>query len=263
MHPDHRLLRAAAEGNVLGVRLALRGGADVLACDLHWMTALHFAAQGGHRAVVNMLLNAGADVNFATRHGETPLTCTMDFLQSSKTVRENLLRARRIVFDLLEVGADPYYACDFDETPVAYACNLDEPAVLRRMLQSTEVPDGATLLGGQPAAYGLAAEAIKGGSVACLEVLAEFGAFEGMGEIERRALHRTLDNADLPEAGADGWTLPEVLTRLCPVRMVSTPERTLTSAISGIALPPASPTLPAPPADISPPDAKRRRLEPS
>jgi len=36
-------------------------------------TALHFAAQSGHRSVVELLLKAGANVNAVTRDAKTPL----------------------------------------------------------------------------------------------------------------------------------------------------------------------------------------------
>ena len=49
----------------------LRGGAEVGATDGDGWTALHFAAEGGHRAVVGDLLRGGAEVGTTNGEGHT------------------------------------------------------------------------------------------------------------------------------------------------------------------------------------------------
>ena len=53
---------AAQEGHKDVVALLLDKGADVAATDEYGWTALHWAAQGGHKDVVALLLDKGADV---------------------------------------------------------------------------------------------------------------------------------------------------------------------------------------------------------
>ena len=36
-------------------------------------TPLHFAAQGGHKEMVELLISKGADINLENNHGQTPL----------------------------------------------------------------------------------------------------------------------------------------------------------------------------------------------
>ncbi|MGH7856648.1 MAG: ankyrin repeat domain-containing protein, partial [Candidatus Binatia bacterium] len=93
-HGMTALMRAAAAGDLDGVRAAIREGADVgrevpghgirgLIAFLSWMqqlptrdegwTALTYASAGGHADVVRALLAAGADVNRGGGLGETAL----------------------------------------------------------------------------------------------------------------------------------------------------------------------------------------------
>src|SRR5262249_8882573 len=48
-------------------------GASIEARDLSRWTALHWAASGGHRATVSLLVAQGANVNSATDRGQTAL----------------------------------------------------------------------------------------------------------------------------------------------------------------------------------------------
>lgn len=59
-----RLMEAAKRGDVDGVRTVLRERAELVnARDETGATALHYAAFGGHRGVVEVLVKCGADVN--------------------------------------------------------------------------------------------------------------------------------------------------------------------------------------------------------
>jgi uncharacterized protein len=75
------LLTASHDGDLAGVRRALRSGAHVDAADSEGCTALLFASQEGHLHVVAALLAAGAGVN--TPNGRAPLRFT--WLRSAST----------------------------------------------------------------------------------------------------------------------------------------------------------------------------------
>jgi ankyrin repeat protein len=56
-------MSASAEGHEKVVQMLLDAGADVNAQGGHYGNALQAASWGGHEEVVQMLLAAGADVN--------------------------------------------------------------------------------------------------------------------------------------------------------------------------------------------------------
>lgn len=72
--PDDELIEAAREGDAGAVASLIARGADVNAAEGDGMTALHWAAERGEDAVVDMLVSAGAAVDAVTRiGGYTPL----------------------------------------------------------------------------------------------------------------------------------------------------------------------------------------------
>ena len=93
---DERLLAAARDGQVEVVRSLLREGADVNAARGDGLTALHLAAESGHRAVADALVAAGAALDAGTRIGRyTPLQVAAEGGHGAVALR------------LLEAGADP------------------------------------------------------------------------------------------------------------------------------------------------------------
>ncbi len=69
---------AAERDRIEVVRQHLAIGADVNARGgITGLTALHQAAFHGHRAIAALLIEAGADVDAASRRGETPLHLTV------------------------------------------------------------------------------------------------------------------------------------------------------------------------------------------
>lgn len=72
MPPNLALIDTAKYGELAGVADALRRGADANTVVDHW-TPLMWAAQEGHTEIVRLLLDAGANVNFADPGGFTPL----------------------------------------------------------------------------------------------------------------------------------------------------------------------------------------------
>ena len=93
---EERLLSAARDGQLEVVRTLVEEGADVNAARGDGLTALHLAAEGGHRAVAEALVAAGAAVDAGTRIG-------------GYTSLHVAARAGHgaVVLSLLEAGADP------------------------------------------------------------------------------------------------------------------------------------------------------------
>jgi len=60
---DDELLKAARNGDLIEVRIALKNGANPNTKDIDGRTPLHWAAQGGHVEIVKLLLERGADPN--------------------------------------------------------------------------------------------------------------------------------------------------------------------------------------------------------
>ncbi len=70
---NNDLINAARRGQAARVQVLLDAGADVNARDSVSFTALIFAAEKGHTNIVHILLDAGADVNAQADFGETAL----------------------------------------------------------------------------------------------------------------------------------------------------------------------------------------------
>ena len=78
-----RLIAAAEKGNVDEVRAVLRDHAEFInQKDSTGATALHYAAFGGHRSVVQELVKQGADVNARdNKFGATPAGWAIEYLR--------------------------------------------------------------------------------------------------------------------------------------------------------------------------------------
>lgn len=87
------LMDAVEKGDLSAVKESLSRGADVNARDGQRMTALHHAAENGHKAIVEILIESGAEVNATVVEGEnyewkTPFDLTEE--QDHKDVVELL-----------------------------------------------------------------------------------------------------------------------------------------------------------------------------
>jgi ankyrin repeat protein len=76
---NNKLIQAAKDGNIADVKTALKEGADINAkYNTNGLTALEAAWWEGHKDIVKMLLDMGADVNNLAK----------DILMTASTVQE-------------------------------------------------------------------------------------------------------------------------------------------------------------------------------
>lgn len=73
------LIRAAEEGRLSDVTRQLELGHDVRCQDCFGETALHYAAENGHLAIVEALLRYGAAHEALDGQGRTPLACCLQW----------------------------------------------------------------------------------------------------------------------------------------------------------------------------------------
>ena len=71
--PVISIRQAAWDGNINAVKQHLAARVDVNAKDYYGETALHYAADKGHKEIVELLIANGADVNAKLMYGTTPL----------------------------------------------------------------------------------------------------------------------------------------------------------------------------------------------
>lgn len=78
-----KLIDAATRGELTDVRVVLDGHPEIVnQRDQSGATALHYAAFGGHRVVVQELVTRGADINAADgRFGATPAGWAIEYLR--------------------------------------------------------------------------------------------------------------------------------------------------------------------------------------
>ena len=74
----HALVQAVEAGNIEAVKQHIAAGVNVNAKVGNESTALNFAAYNGHKEIVELLINNGADVNVVDEDGEAPLDFTVN-----------------------------------------------------------------------------------------------------------------------------------------------------------------------------------------
>ena len=148
---------AATVGQVDEIRRALEADpSSVRAYSSDGWTLLHLATHFGHRAIVELLLDAGADTEALARNTQanTPLQAALAGGQPS------------VVELLLDRGADPNGAREDGLTPLHLAAMIGDPELARLLVErgasiDTPTRDGET-------AHDLA---LKGGHEAVSEML--------------------------------------------------------------------------------------------
>jgi ankyrin repeat protein len=99
------------EGDAEQARALLVIGQDPELRDRNGATPLHLAAQHGNLGVVTVLLDAGARVDTADKHGNSPLFAAVYGYQGRGDLIELLRRH----------GADPHHANTSGQTPAGLA----------------------------------------------------------------------------------------------------------------------------------------------
>ena len=188
---------ASVEGRET-VAMLLAAGADIHARDSEGNTPLLMAANGGFRnpAVLETLIEAGADVNDRNERGMTVL---------ERTLRSSSDQLTHVVRRLLALGADPN-APGFIAPPLYHAARQGDHPELITVLLAAGADVNASSRGGQSplhgAAYGggpgaIAAFVTRGGEVDARD---SRGATPLHQAVERKLLANV---AALLEAGAD------------------------------------------------------------
>ena len=115
--PGTPLGQAAHRGDLTAIRTLIAGGSNPNAFDATGQTALHWAARGGHKigphhcigedqerlAIINALVDGGADVNATDRRGAIPGGSSGWTPLHIALHHEQFITAAR----LLELGANP------------------------------------------------------------------------------------------------------------------------------------------------------------
>jgi ankyrin repeat protein len=119
---DLRLVSAAQERNVAGVKWLLTEGVDVNAPRADGATALFWAVHWDDAETVDLLLRAHANANAADDHGVTPLDLACE--NANAAVVERLLAA----------GADARHVQRNGATPLATAARTGNVAIVKTLL---------------------------------------------------------------------------------------------------------------------------------
>ena len=118
-----RLFVAAEQGDLEALLFALRKGVDVNAKDLlHSKTALHWAAEKGHKDITQMLLARGSDITKLDRYGETALH------YAANNGHETIVEV------LLSHNSDPTVIDNRGRTALRYARDNDRSESVRSLL---------------------------------------------------------------------------------------------------------------------------------
>ena len=102
VNAGHPLLKAVIGGHKVVVRLLLERGADPNKPEIGEKTPLHWSAYYGHRAVTKLLINGGGDPNQGDRDGRTPLhdAISTSFIKGGK--RHQIKRMLTISYSRVE-----------------------------------------------------------------------------------------------------------------------------------------------------------------
>jgi ankyrin repeat protein len=202
---DDPLIEAVRAGQLSEVTALLGAGADVDAAAGDGMTALHWAAQDGRAEIVDVLLDASADVTAGTRiGGYTPL-----HLAAGRGHAD-------VVRRLLDAGSDPNATTTTSGvTPLHLAAaSIGGAASVHSLLRHGADPDVREASAGQTPLMFAAAqnrtkaiqELLTGGADPSLATeVVDVLQYVIADQDAARHLRRTLDNLRLAEDGGADW----------------------------------------------------------
>ncbi|OGN60147.1 MAG: hypothetical protein A3F40_00255 [Chlamydiae bacterium RIFCSPHIGHO2_12_FULL_27_8] len=129
------LLRAAREGHINGVIMALEKGADVNLADAYEWAALMHAAIGDHKETAALLIEKGADVNLADEYEETALmnAAERDYIEMAAL--------------LIESGADVNLADAYEWTALIHAARGGHIKMIELLIESGADVNSADIYG--------------------------------------------------------------------------------------------------------------------
>ncbi|KAI9150018.1 Trans-aconitate decarboxylase 1 [Paramyrothecium foliicola] len=160
------LIYAAANGHKTLVSLLLECGAEINIRDSEQRAALSWAAESGHEAVVKLLIGNGAVINEGDRFGQTPL------LLASEGGHEAVVKL------LTENGALINKGDKFGRSPLLWASEGGHEAVIRFLSENdSTLIDQGDADGQTPLLW-----ASKGGHEAVVKLLVEKGAVINKGD---------------------------------------------------------------------------------
>lgn len=165
---DHALIYAVSECNATGVRVLLEHGADANFAEDD-SSVLDCALGGGHAGCVQLIIEAGADVNLATKKGRFPLM--------SAALKGNAGCVRVLIDAGAAVNQQQSFPFQYvGWTSLHYASSNGWADCVQILVNAGANLDSCTRFGRTPA-Y----EAVQTNWASCLRVLVEAGADVNLG----------------------------------------------------------------------------------
>ena len=147
-------------------------------------------------ALVDALLDAGADVNARDSAGTTPLRASIDFRRREGFLTDLPVR-------LLALGADPNFRDGRGRTPLHAAAASEDPAIVRALLEAGADPHALTDDGTSP----LHAAAISGRRDVVNLLISAGADPNGLTDDSRTPLHHAIRNPELAWSATRGDSL--------------------------------------------------------
>ena len=156
------IVESSAIGDLKAVSSALEFDPTCInQCDRKGLTALHHAARCGHVELIEVLIESGADMHAANRHGHVPLSIAVEERQIESTERLLALgadpnargghyrgtvlhravlhRSLPIVKELLNAAADPNRRDANGKTPLHDAIGIGNQKIVAELLASPRI----------------------------------------------------------------------------------------------------------------------------